>query len=53
MLSIVAGERIDRYVSPSKLAIAYQISHPNSPTLFDWASTISDGVSEQMETRKK
>lgn len=23
MLSIVAGDRIDRYVSPSKLAIAY------------------------------
>lgn len=35
MLSIVVGDRIDKYVSPSKLTIGYQISHPNSPTLYD------------------
>lgn len=49
MLAITAGERLDRYVSPSKLAIAYQIFHPNSPTMYDWAIAIFDGMLKLLE----
>lgn len=48
MLSIVAGERYDRYISLEKLSIAYQIFFPNSPTIYDWAIAISDGICEQL-----
>lgn len=48
MLSIVAGERSNRYVSLTKLTIAYQISCPNSPTIYDWAIAILNGISEQL-----
>lgn len=40
MLAMVARHKTDRYVSSSKLTIAYQLSHPNSPTIYDWASAI-------------
>lgn len=48
MLSIVVGESSNRYVSPAKLSIAYQISSPNSPTIYDWVITILDGIFEQL-----
>lgn len=42
------GESSDKYISPAKLSIAYQISRPNSPIIYDWAIAISDGIYEQL-----
>jgi len=35
MLSIVVGESFGRYISLIKISIAYQISFPNTPTIYD------------------
>lgn len=35
MLSIVVKEKLDRYISLTKLVIAYRITHPRAPTIYD------------------
>jgi len=46
MLSIAVREQSDIYISLAKLTIAYQISHPKIPTIYDWVVGISDGILE-------
>lgn len=46
MLSIAIGEQSDRYIFSSKLTIAYLISHPKSPIIYNWSIAISNEISK-------
>lgn len=49
MLSIEMGEQSDRYISLAKLTIAYLISHPKSPIIYNWSVAISDEIAKQLQ----
>lgn len=44
MLAVVLGERSDGKVSRAQRAIAYAITHPETPVLFNWADCISRAI---------
>lgn len=49
MVAILCGEESDKYVDLAELSLAYYISHPHTPTIYNYALFLSNAIDERFE----